>query len=283
MSWRFRRSFKLFPGIRVNLGKRGASWSFGRRGFTYTIGKSGTRTTVGIPGTGISHTSYKKYNTKSPLLPTTSQVSTAQPKRSGLFFFILGASVLGFGLLGSLLNLGNTTNPSHSIQTSEIGSTPSIKPPPAIKEPQPPSENYVPPNVTLTSPISLPIFESGVQTGIRSIPIGTKVNLEKIKGIDVEINYDGQSKKIPNISTDLLPRMLGTSTPTPTQMPASIPAPLFSIEFKNGAIYYGHLIIKSPTSITLQVHGNNIHKIPASLLTEKTVKELALDSSVKSR
>ena len=55
--FRFRRSFKLLPGIRWNIGKKSTSVSLGGRGFHYTIGSSGTRTTVGLPGTGLSYTS----------------------------------------------------------------------------------------------------------------------------------------------------------------------------------------------------------------------------------
>lgn len=56
MGFRFRRSVKLFPGVRLNLGKRGASVSVGPRGAKLTIGPTGTRATIGIPGTGISYT-----------------------------------------------------------------------------------------------------------------------------------------------------------------------------------------------------------------------------------
>jgi hypothetical protein len=53
---RFRSSFKLFPGVRLNLSKSGVSTSIGRRGTWFTIGPRGTRTTIGIPGTGVSYT-----------------------------------------------------------------------------------------------------------------------------------------------------------------------------------------------------------------------------------
>lgn len=56
MGLRFRRSVKIMPGVRVNLGKKGASVSVGRRGANMTMGKNGVRTTVGLPGTGLSHT-----------------------------------------------------------------------------------------------------------------------------------------------------------------------------------------------------------------------------------
>ena len=54
--FRFRRSIKLFPGVRWNIGKKSSSLSIGGRGAHYTVGTSGTRTTVGIPGTGLSYT-----------------------------------------------------------------------------------------------------------------------------------------------------------------------------------------------------------------------------------
>ena len=55
MGFRFRRSVRLLPGIRLNFGTRGVSTSVGGRGFTLNFGKRGIRSTVGIPGTGISY------------------------------------------------------------------------------------------------------------------------------------------------------------------------------------------------------------------------------------
>lgn len=58
--FRFRRSVKILPGIRLNIGKRGVSTSIGVRGAHLTIGKTGTRTTVGLPGSGLSYTHLEK-------------------------------------------------------------------------------------------------------------------------------------------------------------------------------------------------------------------------------
>jgi hypothetical protein len=60
MGFRFRRSIKILPGIRLNLGKRGISTSIGVCGAHVTFGKTGTRTTVGLPGSGISYTHLDK-------------------------------------------------------------------------------------------------------------------------------------------------------------------------------------------------------------------------------
>ena len=57
MPFRFRKSFKILPGVKINLSKSGVSTSLGGRGASVNLGKRGIRTTVGIPGTGISHSS----------------------------------------------------------------------------------------------------------------------------------------------------------------------------------------------------------------------------------
>jgi Protein of unknown function (DUF4236) len=58
MGLRFRKSFKVAPGVRVNVGKRGVGMSFGGKGLRYSVHSSGRRTsTVGLPGTGISYSS----------------------------------------------------------------------------------------------------------------------------------------------------------------------------------------------------------------------------------
>ena len=55
MAWRFRRSIKILPGLRLNIGKKGASISAGPKGFTTTIGKTGVHQNVGLTGTGLSY------------------------------------------------------------------------------------------------------------------------------------------------------------------------------------------------------------------------------------
>ena len=54
MAIRFRKSFKVAPGIRVNVSKSGMSTSIGKKGLTANLSKKGTRVTAGIPGTGLS-------------------------------------------------------------------------------------------------------------------------------------------------------------------------------------------------------------------------------------
>ncbi|KNF08521.1 protein of unknown function DUF4236 [Gottschalkia purinilytica] len=56
MGFRFRKSFKIAPGVKINIGKKSTSLSLGGKGARYTISSTGRKTTtVGIPGTGISY------------------------------------------------------------------------------------------------------------------------------------------------------------------------------------------------------------------------------------
>ena len=56
MPFRFRRSIRFAPDVRLNIGKKGLSATIGVRGAHVTVGHDQTRTTVGVPGTGISYT-----------------------------------------------------------------------------------------------------------------------------------------------------------------------------------------------------------------------------------
>ena len=53
---RFRRSIKIFPGVKLNLGKSGlTSLTVFKRGLSLTAGARGSHLNVGLPGTGLSH------------------------------------------------------------------------------------------------------------------------------------------------------------------------------------------------------------------------------------
>lgn len=63
MGFGFRKSFKIAPGVRLNVGKKGvSSVSIGGKGVRVSVGKKGTRTTLSAPGTGLSYSSYKAHN-----------------------------------------------------------------------------------------------------------------------------------------------------------------------------------------------------------------------------
>ena len=102
--FRFRRTFKLLPGVRWNIGKKSTSVSFGGRGLTYTLGTKGSRATVGIPGTGISythvHTSKPGSVAPPPLSGISPSIQTPSNRKSARGFYILvfvAFSIWAFG------------------------------------------------------------------------------------------------------------------------------------------------------------------------------------------
>jgi hypothetical protein len=94
MGFRFRRSVRLAPGLRLNVGLKSASVSTGIRGLSYTAGSAGRRITLGLPGSGL-------YWTKA------SRNGGIRVLGSSAFLAALGILIL-FGLaIGALTILGH--------------------------------------------------------------------------------------------------------------------------------------------------------------------------------
>lgn len=101
MGFRFRKSIRLLPGVRLNMSKTGVSASVGRRGMTLNIGRGKAKTTVGIPGTGIS------YSSTSPTRPVQTfalRASTSEPRRprGSAFFGLIKFSLCLVALIVSV-------------------------------------------------------------------------------------------------------------------------------------------------------------------------------------
>ena len=55
MAWRFQRRRRIFPGVTLNLSKRGAGLSVGPRGAKVSAGPRGMSATLTLLGTGLSY------------------------------------------------------------------------------------------------------------------------------------------------------------------------------------------------------------------------------------
>lgn len=65
MGFNFRKSFKIAPGLKVNVTKKGiSSLSVGKNGARVNVGKKGVKTTAGVPGTGLSYSKFSSYDSK---------------------------------------------------------------------------------------------------------------------------------------------------------------------------------------------------------------------------
>lgn len=109
----FRRSIKLFPGVRLNFGKKSTSVSFGPRGAKITKGTNGTHVSVGVPGTGV----YYRKKISSPKKNSQTDYSDAHynkvPIRTksenqtwGGIFLVLGLFLIAMAIFASLQTVG---------------------------------------------------------------------------------------------------------------------------------------------------------------------------------
>jgi hypothetical protein len=84
MPFRFRKSFKLGKGIKLNLSKSGLSTSIGGKGLSLNVGKRGIRATTNLPGTGISHSTDFLKNKKHPTSSSEPTTATHEVKKQNL-------------------------------------------------------------------------------------------------------------------------------------------------------------------------------------------------------
>lgn len=79
MGFKFRKSIKVAPGVKVNLSNKGVGVSAGVKGVRVSTGPSGSRITTSIPGTGLSYEQRlgKSKNPKQREFPTTNNSYTS--------------------------------------------------------------------------------------------------------------------------------------------------------------------------------------------------------------
>lgn len=199
--FRFRRSVKLFPGVRWNIGKSSSSLSFGGRGYHYTVGSRGSRTTIGIPGTGLSYTE------------TSGHTSTTTEESSGCTG-CLGQILLFLIVVGGIsmcVNSGKETSTdkkSTAAQSPQASATPTPQstPSPTATPPPFPESRYWPKKVRLLKPVE---FTGSVSGGtVRStVSAGTILPAHLSEDHQsVEVRMNELTTIIPLANTDFLKR-----------------------------------------------------------------------------
>jgi len=120
MGFRFRRTFKIVPGVHLNLSGSGASVSLGPRGLRHTIGSHGTRTTVGLPGSGLSWTAYQPYSSADssppPDRPTRydSDADTHEPVTTDQSATVIDSAPIEHLVANSTVDIAGALNASRS-------------------------------------------------------------------------------------------------------------------------------------------------------------------------
>lgn len=116
MGFRFRKSFKIAPGVRVNLGKKSVGISAGIKGARVSVNSSGRVTkSVGIPGTGISYVKTSKIGgagsgggKEPPSSQTPLPTPQPQPNKPGAAYTllkVLGIILVALGLFLSIASV----------------------------------------------------------------------------------------------------------------------------------------------------------------------------------
>lgn len=116
MGFRFRKSIKIAPGVRLNFGKKSVGISAGVKGARVSVNSSGRVTkSVGIPGTGISYVKTSKIggsgsgggkeppSSQTPLL--TPQPQPNQPKGAHTLLKLFGIILVALGLFLSIASI----------------------------------------------------------------------------------------------------------------------------------------------------------------------------------
>ena len=128
MGWRFRRSVKLLPGVRINLGLRGASVSLGGRGITYNIGRRGSRVTLGLTGTGLSYS--QQVSSQNPVSLIGNAIPSRRPYSATPFVLMAFAIALLYLLAQpSARQTSSTAQPAPArSDTDVVGSIEQLEP-----------------------------------------------------------------------------------------------------------------------------------------------------------
>ncbi len=161
MGWRFRKSFKVFPGVRLNIGKKGiTSATFGKGWFSTNVSKRGVYQNFNVPGTGISYRS--KVETANSHYGEMQTVSAST--------FPVGAIAFVMTFVGSLF-LGSII-----VSITKTPNTPAASPPTAP---------YADSTTTQVKPVTPPVTKSettrkyGATAGRSLVVIAENANLRE--------------------------------------------------------------------------------------------------------
>lgn len=224
MGFRFRRSIRVAPGIKLNLSKSGISTSIGRPGATLNLGSHGTRATIGLPGTGLSYSTKMQVGGSQGGRDSGGARSGGAARGCGWLLFIM----LMLLLLGQCLRSAEKADPSPSPSNTL---TPS-----ASSSPTPVANHLVGDAKSASGRIGL-VYISSASANARSAPSaragrvrrltrGTKLTVIERKGGWTHVAADTASFWVAtNLLADRAPATASQPRSKPTKLPRS---PVFS-------------------------------------------------------
>ena len=139
MAFRFRKSIKLAPGVKLNVGKKSVGVSVGGKycGVSYNS-RSGSRARVSAPGTGLSYSTSLNSKSSSKATPSQAPVPVEKEKKPFYKSWLFWAAVIVVLLLLSSCSASPAPeNTVVSLSPSPAASTPLPTPAPAEPTPAP--------------------------------------------------------------------------------------------------------------------------------------------------
>jgi hypothetical protein len=120
MGFRFRKSLRILPGVRLNFSNRGTSVSLGGRGATANVSDRGVRKTVGLPGTGMSYSTFERWSGRAASRAGASRASSGSSSGTwtviglvvGLFVGFGGAPIAGAAVAAAGIGIDLLTRPA---------------------------------------------------------------------------------------------------------------------------------------------------------------------------
>lgn len=105
MGWSFRKSIKIAPGVKINVGKKGIGMSAGTKGFRVGVNSKGKAYThTSIPGTGLYN--HKEYGNSNSYKVTKNKAKSHSKKAmvfttifAGFCSIVSGYAEIGIGLI----------------------------------------------------------------------------------------------------------------------------------------------------------------------------------------
>lgn len=239
MGFRFRRSIKIAPGIRLNLNAKSTSVRIGPRGLGYTISSTGKKhVSAGIPGTGLYYSETLAPARKSmsgrpePKMDALAPVEEEKKTPSGLSIVLTVAAIL-FGVAWCS---GRVSTPTHSVQStphlsenievsqiSQTANPPSASVANVSTAPQTASTSAV--TLYTTAAVRLRSGQSTDSAAILTVPKGSEVRSSRAEGQWHLVTYDDRTGWIRG---DYLSNQRLTERETMTTRPAplvTMPAP----------------------------------------------------------
>lgn len=143
MGLRFRKSIKIAPGLKLNIGKSSVGLSAGVKGAHVSVNSKGRVTkSVGIPGTGVSYVDTQNINSNKGNSSTSNITANSsekkQKKKMGCLPKILIVLVVMAGLGACFGNSSDETSPDSSASSIEqsVSSETSEMSEPEVIEPE---------------------------------------------------------------------------------------------------------------------------------------------------